>query len=67
MNQVRVHVDGNGRLWVQLPIGCQPLSSKQMRKLNQVVKRQGVEVYGRQVEVDLKTWKVRVVKRKDEI
>ncbi len=64
---VKVHVSMGGEVAVQMAIGERPLTDAQMRKLAKVIIGQGGEVNGRQVLVDLKTWQIKIVLRRDEV
>ncbi len=64
---VKVHVSMVGEVAVQMAIGERPLSDAQMRKLRKVILRQDGKVNGRQMLVDMKTWQIKIVLRKDEV
>ena len=64
---VRAFVDKVGAVSVQMMIGERPLTEKQMSKVKRLVAQMGSEVYGRQVLVNLKTNKLEIVLRKNEI
>ncbi|MCP5101440.1 MAG: hypothetical protein GY943_38330 [Chloroflexi bacterium] len=64
---VKVHVSMAGEVAVQMAIGERPLSDAQMRQLGKVILRQDEKVRGRQVLVELKTWQIKIVLRRDEV